>query len=131
MRHNNIDTWAKTRKYVSGMSNIGSRTKRLKYIEWENQILHSRINRVSPWLSNKDMKKSFDRQMKHLKHMGEYSYRGGGKKNGSFDKYWQLAVYEARPIRGKGSKIQKPNPKSEVKRTFPVMKYEKGGGQTT
>ena len=47
--------------------------------------------------------------MLHLKHMGEYAYKGGGKKHGSFDKYWQVAVYEARPIHGKGSKVKRPN----------------------
>ena len=109
MRHNNIDTWAKTRKYVPRMSNIGGRKKKLKFIQWENKILFDRINSATPWISNQAIKKDFDRQMRHLRHMGEYAYRGGGKKNGSFDKYWQHAVYEARPIHGKGSNMKRPS----------------------
>ena len=98
MRHNNIDTWASTRKYVPKMSNVHARQKHQHYIKWENKILHGRIINTDPWISNKEMKASFDKQLKHLRHMGEYAYKGGGKKNGSFDKYWQLAVFEARPI---------------------------------
>ena len=98
MRRNNIDTWASTRKYVPGMSNVQARKKHLRFINWENKILHKRIMSTTPWISNKEMKDSFENQLKHLRHMGEYAYKGGGKKNGSFDKYWQLAVYEARPI---------------------------------
>jgi hypothetical protein len=109
MRHNNIDTWASSRKYVPGMSNVGGRRKKLKYIKWENRILLKRLKCTTPWVSNKEMRKDFKRQMLHLKHMGEYAYKGGGKKHGSFDKYWQVAVYEARPIHGKGSKVKRPN----------------------
>ena len=54
------------------------------------------------------IEKDFKRQMKHLKHMGEYAYKGGGKKHGSFDKYWQVAMYEARPIRSLGGKFDRP-----------------------
>jgi hypothetical protein len=114
MRHNNIDTWAKTRKYVPGMSNIGGRKKKLNYIKWENKLLLRRINTSTPWISNEEIRKSYNRQLKHLKHMGEYAYRGGGKKHGSFDKYWQVAVYEARPIRGKGSNFRRPNTSKTV-----------------
>ena len=99
MRHNNIDTWASTRKYVPKMSNVHSRLKHQHFINWENKILHGRIMNTTPWISNKEMKMSFEKQLKHLRHMGEYAYKGGGKKNGSFDKYWQRAVFEARPIR--------------------------------
>lgn len=109
MRHNNIDTWASTRKYVPGMSNVGGRKKEMQYIKWENRILLKRLKQTTPLISNKDIKRDFDRQMKHLKHMGEYAYQGGGKKHGSFDKYWQIAVYEARPIRGKNSNITRPH----------------------
>lgn len=109
MRHNNIDTWASTRRYVPGMSNTDGRKKKLEYIRWENRLLLKRLEHTTSWISNKELKKDFDQQMRHLKHMGEYAYKGGGKKHGSFDKYWQLAVYEARPIRGKGSKMKRPD----------------------
>ena len=107
MRHNNMDTWASTRKYVPKMSNYRSRRRNMEYIRWENQILLKRLKNTIPWINNKEIKADFSRQMKHLKHMGEYAYKGGGKKHGSFDKYWRAAVYEARPVRGKGSTRRK------------------------
>ena len=62
MRHNNIDTWASTRKYVPKMSNRRSRQRKMEYIRWENQILlknniDQKYHQTSPRDSPDDFKK--------------------------------------------------------------------------
>ena len=82
-----------------------------------------RLKNTIPWINNKEIKADFSRQMKHLKHMGEYAYKGVDKKHGSFDKYWREAVYEARPVgvravRAKNSKHIFPRTTSSPQRSF-------------